>query len=211
VAGVLRLARQPQRTPPAGQGRDPLRPRGRPGRSRSAGHAHDLQVRRRGRAVRWREGRPAHRPTGIHRGGDRDHHPAFHHRAGPAGLHQPQSQRAGARHGNRRARDGMDRRHLPHVAPRRHRCRGVRHRKAGRVRWHPRTRRGHGPRRAVRGPRPVPACGGRQGGRAQREARGQAGHRAGTWQRGLPRCQVPRGRRRHQDRRHHRTRRCPRE
>ena len=47
------------------------------------------------------------------------HHPALHRRAGEEELHRPGHRRAGARLRHRRARDGVDRRHLPGAQSRR--------------------------------------------------------------------------------------------
>ncbi len=52
-------------------------------------------------------------PKQLHAGRARAHHAALHARAGEEELHRPGHRRAGARLRHRRARDGVDRRHVP--------------------------------------------------------------------------------------------------
>ena len=95
-------------------------------------------------------------------GGD---HAPLRPRVDRARLPEPRRQRAGARHGHRRARDGLDRRRLPHPAPGGDQRAGLRNRQAGHLRRHPRPHRGDRARGAVRGARAVPPSRGHGAGR----------------------------------------------
>ena len=172
-----------------------------PGRGRGAGGADDLQMLAGRGALRRLQGRPQDRPARV--GGARDgaHHPPLHLRARQARPDQPQPERAGARHGHRRARDGLDRRPVQAHEHHRHQRRRLRHRQAPERRRHPGPGRGHRPRGAIRAPRVLPPSRGREGRPALRHARRQAHRGAGARQRRLPRREVPLRGGRRQDRR----------
>ena len=78
-------------------------------------------------------------------------------------LINPSPERPRARHGHRRARDGLDRRPVPADEHHRHQRRRLRHRQAAQRRRHRRPRRGHRPRRPVRAARVLPPSRGREG------------------------------------------------
>ena len=144
--GDPRLARRAQPSQAADQGRHPLRPRRARRGGHGAGRPHDLQVRHRRRALRRRQGRHQDRAEGLHRRGAGTHHPALHPRARQEGLHRPRHRRAGARLRHRRARDGVDRRHLRRDASGTTRRARLRDRQAADPGRRERTTRGHRPR-----------------------------------------------------------------
>ena len=192
-----RLAGRAQPPQAADQGRHPLRARRQRRRGDGAGGADDLQVRHRRRARSaaprapcrsTRRSTPSEQLERITR--------RYTHELVKKNFIGPGHRRAGARLRHRRARDGVDCRHLYGAAPRTARRAGLRHRQAGQPGRHPRPARGDRPRTVLRPARSLLACRRHEGAGPHARPRRQARGRAGPRQRRLPRREVlPRGRR----------------
>ena len=159
--GLHRLPRAVQHHARPGQGRHPLPPRRHARRGDRAGGLDDVEVRRRARAVRRRQGRRRLRSHPDVEARARSADAPLRH--GDHRRHRPREGRAGAGREHRRADHGVGDGHLQH-ARRPHRDRG-RDRQAGGDGRLARAARGHRPRRDDRHAR------GRQAPRARHQGR----------------------------------------
>ena len=205
---LLRLPHPAQRRPRPLQGRHPLPPRGRRRRGPRARLAHDLEDRRRERAVRRRQGRRQLRPLQAHPGRAPEGHPLVHgqDREGP----RPHARHPRARRQHERPGDGVDDGRV-RKAPRPHA--GDRHRQAHLARGLARPRGRDRPRLRLHVPRggavarPQPRLDQvRRPGLRQRRLLGRAHHAAARLDDG----RRLRRERRRQERGRHRRRRPPR-
>ena len=164
--GLHRLPRAVQHHARPGQGRHPLSPGRLARRSHGAGGVDDLEVRRRARAVRRRQGRHHLRSDADVAARARGADAAL--RRGNHRRHRPRKRRARAGRQHQRSDHGVDHGHLQH-ARRPHVDRG-RHRQADRDGRIARPARGDRPRRDDRDPRSGEAPRARHQGRDGRGA-----------------------------------------